>query len=354
MSDILIRRPGERWAEPIHYSYDDEAELQELLASHPQLIPGITPGAKTCREFQSEVGPADIIVVEVNGAITLVECKLAKNPQIRREIIGQLFDYAGRLWQMSADQFDERWRSRNRVSLFSGDHFDDPVFRETVSSNLADGRFRLVLAVDEINPALKRMVEYVNGITSAETSVIAVEYVRYRHGDVEVLTPRTYGDELSQAKVARQISTNSAWDHSDYRDWLTSNEPTTLGIFDELSRALSTIPMTFRGGRGNTPSGTFVYTSSDGFEARPLQLSTIRSAILELNFADWVASWKPSDDDRGLVEELMKQWAGIPELNGAMNQILSSDNTRRRSIPLATLTPEGIGRIVLALRLIAG
>lgn len=354
MSDILIRRPGERWTEPIHYSYDDEAELQELLASHPQLIPGITPGAKACREFQSEVGPADIIVVELSGAITLVECKLAKNPQVRREIIGQLFDYAGRLWQMSADQFDERWRSRNRASLFSGEGFDDPVFRETVSANLADGRFRLVLAVDGINPALKRMVEYVNGITSAETSVIAVEYIRYRHGDVEVLTPRTYGDELSQAKVARQASVNRGWSQSDYRDWLTANEPTTLGIFDELSRALTTIPLTFRGGRGNSPSGTFVYDSSEGFEARPLQLSTIRSAILELNFADWVTSWKPSDDDRGLVEELMKQWSSIPELSGAMDQILSSDSTRRRSIPLATLTPEGIGRIVLALGLIAG
>lgn len=353
MSDILIRRPGESWTDPARYAYGDEAELQALLAGHPQLIPGVSPGAKTCREFQSEVGPADIIVVELSGAITLVECKLAKNPEIRREIVGQLFDYAGRLWQMSADQFDERWRSRTRSSLFSGEGFEDPEFQETVNANLADGRFRLVLAVDEINLALKRMVEYVNAITSAETSVIAVEYIRYRHGDVEVLTPRTYGDELSQAKVARQFSTHSVWSHSDYRDWLTAHEPTTLGIFDELTRALTTIPMTFRGGRGNSPSGTFIYESSECFEARPLQLSTIRSAILELNFADWVTSWKPSDGDRSLVEELMKQWSNIPELGGAMSQIRSSDSTRRRSIPLASLTPAGISRIVLALGLLA-
>lgn len=254
---------------------------------------------------------------------------------------------------MSADQFDERWRSRTRSSLFSGEGFEDPVFQETVNANLADGRFRLVLAVDEINSALKRMVEYVNAITSAETCVIAVEYIRYRHGDVEVLTPRTCGDELSQAKVARQVSTHSVWSHSDYRDWLTAHESTTLGIFDELTRALTTIPMTFRGGRGNSPSGTFIYESSECFEARPLQLSTIRSAILELNFADWVTSWKPSDGDRSLVEELMKQWSNIPELGGAMSQILSSDSTRRRSIPLASLTPAGISRIVLALGLLA-
>lgn len=266
--------------------------------------------------------------------------------------MGQLFDYAGRLWQMSADQFDQRWRNRNRASLFSGDGFDDPVFRETVSANLADGRFRLVLAVDQINPALKRMVEYVNGITAAETSVIAVEYIRYRHGDVEVLTPRTYGEELSQAKVARQAASHSVWSHSDYRDWLAANEPTTLEIFDELTRSLTTLPMTFRGGRGTTPSGSFVYQSSEDFEARPLQLSTIRSAILELNFADWVTGWKPSDDDRMLVHQLMREWLNIAELGGAMSQILSSDTTRRRSIPLASLTPAGIDQMVSALRLI--
>lgn len=43
MSDILIRRPGESWTDPAPYAYDDEAELQALLAAHPQLIPGITP-----------------------------------------------------------------------------------------------------------------------------------------------------------------------------------------------------------------------------------------------------------------------------------------------------------------------
>lgn len=79
---------------------------------HPELIPGASPGARPCREFQSEVGPADIVVVDVMTEGTLVECKLASNPQIRREIVGQMFDYASRLWKMDVDDFAVKLRAR--------------------------------------------------------------------------------------------------------------------------------------------------------------------------------------------------------------------------------------------------
>lgn len=57
---------------------------------NPELIPGVSPVVRTCREFQSEVGPADVVVVDVMGEVTLVECKLASNPQISRETVGQM------------------------------------------------------------------------------------------------------------------------------------------------------------------------------------------------------------------------------------------------------------------------
>ena len=51
----------------------------------------------------------DIVVLDSNGDITLVECKLAKNPEGRREMIGQLFDYAARLWRMGLEDFEFQW-----------------------------------------------------------------------------------------------------------------------------------------------------------------------------------------------------------------------------------------------------
>lgn len=64
-----------------------------------------------------------------------------------------------------------------------------------------------MLAVDEINPELKRMVEYLNAMSGPETSVIAVEYTRLFSNDVEVLMPRVYGQELAEAKVAANTRT---------------------------------------------------------------------------------------------------------------------------------------------------
>ena len=97
MTGMLIHQGSGPWLEPEVAGHALESELQELLAMHPELIPGVSPEAKICLEFQLEVGPADIVVVDVSGEVTLVECNLASNPQSRREIVGEMFDFASRL-----------------------------------------------------------------------------------------------------------------------------------------------------------------------------------------------------------------------------------------------------------------
>lgn len=195
--DALIRRSGQDWLEPTH-GYTNEAELQELLAEHPNLVTG--EDGVACREFQSGVGPADIVIITQDGSITLVECKLAANPQIRREIIGQLFDYAARLWKMPVDEFIHQWESQSGTTPFDVLDDSDGQLRETLAHNLADGRFRLVIAVDQINDQLRRIVEYLNMATPPGTGVIAMEFRRIVEADVEVLLPQTYGSELVNTK----------------------------------------------------------------------------------------------------------------------------------------------------------
>ena len=107
---FLIRTSGGPWREPASTGYENEAALQEILYSNPTLVPGVFGEPVACREFQSDVGPADVVIIDAEGSITLVECKLASNYQIRREIVGQTLDYASRLWQMSIDSFEDRWR----------------------------------------------------------------------------------------------------------------------------------------------------------------------------------------------------------------------------------------------------
>ena len=46
----------------------------------------------------SGTGKADVVIVDASGDITVVECKLAANPEIRRRVVGQLLAYSSAIW----------------------------------------------------------------------------------------------------------------------------------------------------------------------------------------------------------------------------------------------------------------
>ena len=77
-----------------------EEFLQELLFQYPRSIPisaidptydGLVP---ICKELNTPSGYVDALYVNPFGRIVLVEFKLWRNPQSRREVIGQILDYA--------------------------------------------------------------------------------------------------------------------------------------------------------------------------------------------------------------------------------------------------------------------
>ena len=47
-----------------------------------------------CRELSTPAGYVDALYVNALGRLTLAEFKLWRNPQARREVIGQILDYA--------------------------------------------------------------------------------------------------------------------------------------------------------------------------------------------------------------------------------------------------------------------
>ena len=65
---------------------------------------------------------------------TVVECKLARNQESRRTIMGQVLAYASRLAELTPDDFQRRWSARNGPSLdqlFEG----SPDGRENLAAN---------------------------------------------------------------------------------------------------------------------------------------------------------------------------------------------------------------------------
>ncbi len=84
-----------------------ESELQQLVDRFPQCLPldEIEPGisenfVSICMELPTEHGPIDNLLMTPAGDIALVETKLWRNPEARREVVAQALDYASCLFEM--------------------------------------------------------------------------------------------------------------------------------------------------------------------------------------------------------------------------------------------------------------
>jgi hypothetical protein len=58
-----------------------------------------------CSELSTQAGAIDNFMVTPSGLPVLVECKLWRNPEARREVVGQILDYAKELSRWSATKW---------------------------------------------------------------------------------------------------------------------------------------------------------------------------------------------------------------------------------------------------------
>jgi len=87
----------------------NEAWLRDFIFTHPQVLPvdEIEPVFSSlipvCTDLPTRSGPVDILFVNEAGLLTIVECKLWKNPEARRMVIGQILDYQKDISRWSYD-----------------------------------------------------------------------------------------------------------------------------------------------------------------------------------------------------------------------------------------------------------
>ena len=224
---VLLVETSSGWQVPVDAGYAGEAELQGLLARNPHLIPGLTAPAVAVRELRTTAGPVDVVIVDSAGVIPIVECKRDSNSQSRREILGQVLDYAGRLWQMDEQAFTSLWSSKHESGTGPADLLAlDDTARAALADALANGRFRLVLALDALNDDLCRLVDFVNQHTADSLTLFAMEFRHWRHGTTRLLVPRAYGVEAAAAKERRaDSSSHPNWTEQTAFAWLQENAP---------------------------------------------------------------------------------------------------------------------------------
>ncbi|MFA3876003.1 hypothetical protein ABS735_20335 [Streptomyces sp. MMCC 100] len=203
--------------------FETEEEFQELLALHPRVLDfgSLADGRPlrlvlVAREMgvptSTESGSAywlDHLFVDADGVPTLVEVKRATDTRIRREVVGQMLDYAAnaaRYWPAALLQrsFEDTCVKDGRpleeaYGEFLGEGSADE-FWQTVEERLAAGQMRLLFVADRIPLELRAIVEFLNR-QMRQTDVYAVELTQYRGGgDLRVLVPRIHGEVATAAK----------------------------------------------------------------------------------------------------------------------------------------------------------
>ena len=217
---IYLLNPDAELAPMTEEPYDSEAILQELLATHPDLLAGEQIDTDNPRRWllvkrEMEVGgnedaaarwSIDHLFLDQEAIPTLVEVKRSSDTRIRREVVGQLLDYAANAvahWPVEEIQakFETLYQANGSdpdelVADLLEDQQDPAEFWQRVKTNLQAGRVRLVFVADRIPPELRRVVEFLNQqMDPAE--VLAVEVKQFVGEGVKTLVPRVIGQTES-------------------------------------------------------------------------------------------------------------------------------------------------------------
>jgi len=212
--NVLVRSDGGPWTSPARHGFGLEQELEALIHAFPEVLPGVSPAALAVDQFVvPSGGSVDLVVLEADASITVVECKLAKNAEVRRAVVGQILSYAASIAKLDADDFLARFDTRLGRSAVAAlapevgsgetEDWDEARFRIDLARTLADGAFRLVIAVDRITEELRSIVEYLNTRTDGSVEVLALELDLVAQDGVEVLIPRVHGLESARLKTQR-------------------------------------------------------------------------------------------------------------------------------------------------------
>ena len=213
MDHIYVRANG-RMERLEERRFGSEDAIQRLIAEHPDLIGGgrIRPDDPrrwllvTREQGVAEESGAgdrwavDHLLIDQDAVPTLVEVKRGSNSQIRREVVGQLLEYAAharRSWD--ADDLRRAFEERSDdpdadlAALLDEDEPDADGFWQRVETNLRASNLRLLFVADRIPGELARVVEFLNEQTRDNIEVLAVEVKRYAGDASETFVPRVIG-----------------------------------------------------------------------------------------------------------------------------------------------------------------
>ena len=205
MTEIWRKRKTDgKWDTIGASGFTDERTLHDQIVEAPELLPlsGRPFLAAAFSEVGLSVGSADVLAFEDSGRPVVIEVKLEKNPEAKRDVIAQTLAYAASLYGITVEKLEgtilaKRLQDKEHKSLADAveeatdrSDFNRDEFYRKLTAHLDKGSFRLVIVLDGVRKELIRLAGYLDAITTDAVDVDIVTISSYMINDDQILIPQ--------------------------------------------------------------------------------------------------------------------------------------------------------------------
>jgi len=345
-----------------------EDDFQRLLEHFPELLVGdqIDPlaprrwalvkreQAVSTNEAGASVWSIDHLFLDQDGIPTLVEIKRQSDSRIRREVVGQMLDYAANCasyWSVDMLQAGleqtcaaKGMSSEAVLSELIGPDLPAVTFWELVKTNLIAGRIRMLFVADSIPLELRRIVEFLNQqMDPAE--VLAIELRQFAGQGLKTLVPMVYGQTQEASDKRSGGSAGQRWDAQKLFEKLeaTNSEP-NLKVARAIFECMQKSGRELQFGIGKEHGSVYPLFRPGGVKINPMYLSTEGGGRIWLNFK--FLEGKPVFGSIDLRRELLDRFNAI---EGAGLTEADLGNCPTISLSKIAADPKGVDKVISAL-----
>jgi len=202
---IVTQSGATRHAKPlVRLSLDrgdyNEAWIQDLLDQAPDILPleeiddrVMPPLFSMGREIPIGTGSIDNLFISQNGHLVLVETKLWRNPEARRNAVAQTLDYASHIRHWCYSDLNQLWRRKHpNTSLWESlnpEGFTEAEWIDRVNYFLSQGRLTLLIVGDGIRSETEILAKAVGEQPDFHyrLGLVELRFFALESGDVLVL-----------------------------------------------------------------------------------------------------------------------------------------------------------------------
>lgn len=242
--------------------FEKEADLQKIIKDNPHLLARSMESGTLNKLFfirqeinvkESEESGVyyylDHLLVDEDGIPVLVEVKRSTDTRIKREVVGQMLDYASRASKWDINLIRQSFEDNNKDA--DSEQFDD-AFWNKVAANLSAEHFRLVFAADVIPDSLRVLIEFMDR-SMKDIEVYGVELKPYVNGSSMLLASNIVGNSVLDSKKAASSGKRESYTRTveefkeDFRIRGFSN---LIPVFEEIYDFILKLGLTWKSGTG--------------------------------------------------------------------------------------------------------